>query len=306
MTTPVIIDTDPGLDDAMAILMALASPALDVVGLTTIFGNHDTDTTTRNAQQLLRVGGRDDIPIGRGAERPLAMDYIGPAVHVHGHDGQGNIGWEACATTHCDESASALIERMAARHHNLVLIALGPLTNLAELIRAGSPVVERIREVIIMGGTLDAPGNVTPAAEANIIHDPEAADIVLSAPWRTAMIGLDVTSVAVMEMAQLRRLMGADTPASRHLKAALPFYIDLYRERGGLAGARMHDPATIVYALEPSLFDAHATPLVVELEGDARGRTRRDVGSDRPSVRVPLTVDVQPVLNMIEALITKR
>jgi inosine-uridine nucleoside N-ribohydrolase len=190
----VIIDTDPGVDDALAIFLALASPEINVIGLTTVFGNAHTSTTTRNALSLLELAGRNDIAVAMGASEPLASEYVGPPIHVHGPDGQGNANVKPPALKAINTPAPAWIYELAsAAPGEVTILALGPLTNLALAVQQYPDLPALVDEVVVMGGNALGPGNASPAAESNMLHDPEAADIVFGERWRTTMIGLDVT-----------------------------------------------------------------------------------------------------------------
>jgi inosine-uridine nucleoside N-ribohydrolase len=190
----IIIDTDPGVDDAMAIFYALASSELDVIGITTVFGNTTTDICTTNALRLLEIAGRTDIPVAAGAVRPLAMPYNGTADIVHGEDGQGNVFLPAPTTKPVPQHAvNFLIDTILQSPEPVTLVPLAPLTNIALMLLHKPDIVKHIREIVLMGGNAYVAGNVTPAAEANIWNDPDAADIVFGADCPVTMIGLDVT-----------------------------------------------------------------------------------------------------------------
>ena len=186
MTDPqrrkILIDTDPGIDDAMAIFYALESPELEVVGLTTVFGNAHTDVTTRNALSLLEIAERTDIPVAAGAVKPLAMEYRGPVAFVHGPDGQGGVDLPPPTTAPVDaDAAHFIIDTVMSSPGEITLVPLGPLTNIALAMLIEPRLTENVAEIVLMGGAAFVGGNASPAGEANILNDPEAADIVFGA-----------------------------------------------------------------------------------------------------------------------------
>jgi purine nucleosidase len=272
----VIIDTDPGIDDAMAIFLALAAPELDVLGLTTVYGNCAVDVATRNALALLEIVGRADVPVAKGAAAPLASEYLGAIPHIHGEDGLGDSGLLAePAGRPLDVHAAEFLCRHAP---GATILALGPLTNLALALRLRPELDTVVRQVVVMGGNALVPGNATPAAEANMVNDPEAADIVLGARWPVTMVGLDVTHEVVMSGAQLDTVTGRDTPAARLLKGAVPLYRAFLARVSDIDGIYLHDPAAAAYLLDPSLFRTERWPVRVETQGFSRGKTWPNLG----------------------------
>lgn len=303
MPRPIIIDTDPGIDDAMAIFFALRHPGLDVVGLTTIFGNVTTELATANALRLLDIAGRPDIPVAPGAADPLCVPYSGPVAFVHGDDGQGNVGLppserSALATT----AAQFIVEQVMSRPGEITLVPVGPLTNLALALRLEPRIAEHVREVVLMGGNALGLGNATPAAEANIRNDPEAADIVFGAAWPVTMVGLDVTHKVFMDDAHLAEYGRIDHPTAQHVAAIVPFYRDFYGSRVGIDGIYVHDSSAIAYVLAPELFRTERWPIRVDCtDGISRGKTWPALGDTdehrlaawhgRPKVNVCVDVD---------------
>lgn len=272
----IIIDTDPGIDDAMAIFYALSSPELDVVGLTTIFGNARTDLCTHNALALLEVAGRSDIPVAKGAARPLAMEFRGPADFVHGIDGQGDAGIPAPAGTAIDEDAAHFIVRtVMADPGQITLVPIGPLTNIALAMLLEPQLTEHLAGIVLMGGNAFCGGNASPSAEANIINDPEAADIVFGAACPIVMAGLDVTEHIQMTSADLARLTSIGNPRAQHLARILPFYEAFYAERAKLDGIHVHDSTAISYLLAPDAFTWEELPIRVDTgHSVCRGKTQ--------------------------------
>jgi inosine-uridine nucleoside N-ribohydrolase len=270
----VVIDTDPGIDDAIAIFLALASPEVELLGLTTVFGNAAIGVTTRNALSLLEIAGRPDIPVAAGAATPLVAPYNGPAPEIHGADGQGNAALPEPQGRPLPLPAAEVLWQTAARHPRLVtVLAIGPLTNLALALRLHPEIAGLVERVVVMGGNALAPGNITPAAEANVFNDAEAAEIVFAADWPITMVGLDVTHQALLNDAAFEAVCRGPKATSRHLAAALPFYRDFYRRVRGVDGVYLHDPAAVGYLIDPTMFQTEHWPIRVETQGLSRGKT---------------------------------
>lgn len=257
MTEPrkIILDTDPGVDDAMAIFYALDSPELEVVGLTTVYGNAHTETTTYNALALLELAGRPDIPVARGASTNLAGTFTTPADFVHGKDGQGDAGIAAPTGRAVDEDAAHFIVRtVMAAPGEITLVPVGPLTNIALAMQLEPRLTQNLREIVLMGGSAFSHGNATPAAEANVHNDPEAADIVFGAACPITMAGLDVTEKIQMTSGDLARIGTMGNAKADQLARILPFYLDFHAAVDGLDGIHVHDSTAISYLLAPDAF----------------------------------------------------
>lgn len=305
----VIIDTDPGIDDAVAIFLALASPELDVVGLTTVFGNCAVDVATRNALTLLDIAGRADIPVAVGAADPLATPYLGAVPQVHGEDGLGD-GDPLPAPTRRAEGISAA-EFLCRNAPGATILAIGPLTNLALALRLRPDLDTLVEQVVVMGGNALGPGNATPAAEANIMNDPEAADVVFGARWPVTMVGLDVTHQVVMSGAAIDAVTAGNTPTARLLARAIPLYRAFFTKANGIDGIYLHDPAAVACLLDPTLFRTEAWPVRVETQGISRGKTWPNLGGTddatpaawqgRPLVNVCVGVDAPRVLELVSS-----
>jgi len=316
MTRKIIIDTDPGVDDAIAILMALASPDLDVVGLTTVFGNAATDVTTRNALVLLEAADRTDISVAVGESKPIAADYLGPVPQVHGPNGLGGTELLQHSGAPIDLGAADFIYASALKSaRELTLLTLGPLTNIAVALQAHPDLTDLVAEVVVMGGNALVPGNATPTAEANINNDPEAADIVFGADWDVTMVGLDVTHEINLSGAAIDAIGGADTATSRVLASAIPFYRNFFEGISGIDGIFVHDPATVAYLIDPDAFTSNEWPIRVETESFSRGKTWPNLGNTddsapeawrgRPTVRVCTGVDSERVLSLMAELLVR-
>lgn len=309
----VILDTDPGIDDAMAILFALRSPALDVLGITTVFGNADTDVGTANALRLVELAGRD-VPVARGAEHP----WVGPKApapdFVHGADGLGNINAPPPAGKAIGMSAAEFIVATARKYPGEVtLIAVGRLTNLALALALEPRLPTLVKEVVLMGGSASARGNVTPVAEANVWGDPHAADIVFAAPWGVTMVGLDVTTRVLMRDELLLRMAGKDERVGGFLYRISRFYRRFHESTGVTGGFYVHDPSAVAYVIDPSLFSTEKARVRVVTEGIAVGQTiavaapvpeRWEAWRGRPEVKVCREVDAKRLLRLFETTIT--
>lgn len=308
MPRKIIIDTDPGIDDAMAIFYALHSPELELLGLTTVFGNAHTPTCTTNALRLLEIAERTDIPVAEGAHRPLVTDFHGPADFVHGADGQGGANLPAPVTRAIGQKAHEfIIEQVMQTPGEVTLVPLAPLTNIALALTLEPQLAHNLKEIVLMGGNAYGAGNASPAAEANIWNDPEAADVVFGADCPITMIGLDVTEKVVMSAAVLAGIGQLQNPRAQHLTRILPFYHRFYKERVGLDGIHVHDSTTITYLLNPDLFQTVQHPVRVDTSsGIGRGKTWPALGTSdneqawagRRAVNICVGVDAERAIQM--------
>jgi uridine nucleosidase len=315
MPRKIIIDTDPGIDDSMAIFYALNSPEIELLGLTTIFGNASTEICTINALRLLEIAGRSDIPVYKGAEKPISSERRGSPEFVHGPDGQGNSNLSPPKTSVQNQTALEFLHKTIRDNPGEVtLVPIGPLTNIAELFIHDSTIDQGIKEIILMGGNAISEGNATPTAEANIINDPEAADIVFSANCEISMVGLDVTNKVFMTKEEINILCQFDDPRSEHLKKIIPFYYDFLSSFFEKEGMPTHDSSAITYLIDRSLFRTLNYPIKVETEGISRGKTWMGMGisrneggpserlkpwEGRKNVNVCVDVDAEKVISLI-------
>ena len=294
---PVLIDCDPGSDDALAILAALNSPDLDVVGLTTVGGNATIDDTTRNALAILEIGGRAEVPVCRGAGRPLVGEFRF-GYDYHGEAGVG-IRLEAPATREQPEPAvDAIARTVLDRPGELTLIALGPLTNVAQALRREPKLADEVAEIIVMGGAVEAPGNVTGHAEFNIYNDPAAAEVVFDSGAQVTLVGLDVTEQVAVSREDEPWIKGDSASASlaRRLLAA---WFALHPDRGPYG---LHDPLAVAAAVDPTLLSCRQGEVGVEVrQGDRLGKTTASYGPG--PVRVALGVDAARAVSLIRDLI---
>jgi purine nucleosidase len=304
MSRALLIDTDPGVDDALAVLLAARSPELEIVGLTTVFGNAAVEVTTRNALALLELIGRSDVPVFMGAAAPLVGTYLGPVTQVHGHDGMGDGGalpTPRASPTPDVTAAEFIVQSARERPGTLTILALGPLTNLALALALEPDLARRIEAVVLMGGNAVVPGNATPAAEANMLGDPEAADRVLGADWPVTMVGLDVTHQVNLRGAQLDQMARVGGPVGTIASRALPQYRSFFESTNGIDGIYLHDPTVVGHLLWPELFGVSDWPMRVETVGISRGKTWPNTGGTdeaepiawqgRPRVAVCTSVD---------------
>jgi purine nucleosidase len=271
----VIFDTDPGVDDAMALLFLERHPDIELIGITTAFGNASIETTTRNAQYLKQQWGIS-APIAKGAAEqyePGRATHPFPA-YIHGHDGLGNIGVPDVVDVPLDPRPAHqfIIDAVKANPGEIVLVAVGRMTNLANALKAAPEIAGLVKEVIIMGGAIDVPGNVTPAAEANIHGDPEAADAVMIAPWKVVVVGLDVTLKTTMSRATLAGLAAKGGQAVELLNRLSQFYIDFYdgQVRDSMV---VHDTCACIYLVARELFTVRSGVVRVLTSGIGEGKT---------------------------------
>ncbi|TDF37521.1 nucleoside hydrolase [Alteromonadaceae bacterium M269] len=273
MTQKIIIDTDPGVDDAFAILLAFKSPEVNVLGLTTVFGNVALDTTSLNGLILADMAPYK-VPVFKGESQPMEFSTDSYAEFVHGDDGFGNINWPASNSKLEDQHAvDWMIETIKANPNEVTLVALGPLTNLGRLVERAPEVIPLVKEVVIMGGTVHCTGNVSPVAEANIHNDPHAAELVFAASWNVVMLGLDVTSQMILTPEMTARIGANGSKQGELLAKASKFYIDFYYDSIGIRGCYLHDPSTIVYLTHPELFKTETGSIISITEGFAIGQT---------------------------------
>ncbi len=310
----VIIDADPGIDDAMAILFALRSPALEVVGITTVFGNVTLDNATANALTLVDLAGAS-VPVARGAEHPLVNERRDPPTFVHGQDGLGEAGKQRSVGSPIEQSAAQFIVDMARRYPGeITLVPVGRLTNIALALAIEPRLPELVKEVVLMGGAARVAGNVSAVAEANIHGDPHAADIVFKTPWRVTMVGLDVTMQVRMPDELLQRIAVANPEIGEFIFSITRFYKNFYRSRGVVGGFYVHDPSAIAYLIDPGLFETEAARVRVATVGLASGQTMTAFGMppefwtpwyQAPEVRVCTGVKAEELLSLYEATLSR-
>ncbi|HHQ4555273.1 TPA: pyrimidine-specific ribonucleoside hydrolase RihA [Aeromonas veronii] len=268
MALPVILDCDPGHDDAIALILALASPELKVLAVTTSAGNQTPDKTLNNALRILTLLGRDDIPVAAGAPKPLARELI-IADNVHGESGLDgpklpDPAFAPQAMTGIELMAKCLRESP----QPVTLVPTGPLTNIALLLAAHPELKLKIARIVLMGGAAGA-GNWTPAAEFNIYVDPQAADMVFKSGIPITMCGLDVTYEAQVMDEDIERVRTITNPVAQCVAGLLDFFMIYHRDpKWGFAGAPLHDPCTIAWLLAPELFHGVECRVDIETSGE--------------------------------------
>ncbi len=304
MSLPIIIDTDPGQDDAVAVLLALASPELQVLGITAVAGNVPLDWTSRNARVTCELAGRPDVPVFAGCDRPMARDLV-TAEHVHGVTGLDGADLPDPRIPLQDRHAvDFLIETLTeADPGSITLCPLGPLTNIGTALQREPAAAAGIREIVLMGGGFFEGGNVTPVAEFNIFVDPEAADLVFRSGLPLTMIPLDATHQALIMPEHLRRLRVLGTPVGDAVAGWLEFYERFDVEKYGMEGGPLHDPCVIAYLLQPDLFTGRHCNVQIETSSPLTlGMTVVDwwgTGDEEPNCRVIGGVDADGFFDLL-------
>ncbi len=264
----IIIDTDPGQDDAVAILLALASPELEVLGITCVAGNVPLALTAKNARIVCELAGRREVRVFAGCDRPMARKLV-TAEHVHGKSGLDGITLpDPTMGLQADHAVDFLIETLREEPKGRVtLCALGPLTNIATALKKAPEIAERIAAIVLMGGAYFEVGNITPAAEFNIYVDPQAADIVFKSGIPLAVMPLDVTHKALTTRARVEGFRALGTPVGQAVAGWTDFFERFDMAKYGSQGAPLHDPCVIAYLLAPGLFTGRHINVEIETEG---------------------------------------
>jgi inosine-uridine nucleoside N-ribohydrolase len=276
MAIPIILDCDPGHDDAIALLLALASPEVELLGVTTVHGNQTLEKTTVNALKLLEFVDRADVPVAAGAGCPLRREPF-VAAYVHGESGMDGPTLPPPSREPVAQHAIDFIaETVTAATEPVTLVPTGPLTNIALFLARHPAAAERVARIVLMGGAIGE-GNVTPAAEFNIWADPEAADRVFSSGLDVTMIGLDVTHKALVGPAHQEQLRTSGRVGAM-VAELLEFYGRFHRETYGWDGSPIHDAVALAYAFRPDLVDTVRRGVRVDCESElGRGRTNVDM-----------------------------
>ena len=261
----IIIDTDPGQDDAAAIMLALASPELHVLGITAVAGNVPLDLTTRNARIVTEICGKSDIRVFAGAEKPLVRKLV-TAEHVHGKTGLDGVElFEPARPLETGHAVDFIIETLRSEPAGSVtLCALGPLTNLAMVVQRAPDLIPNVREIVLMGGGFFEGGNITPSAEFNIFVDPEAAKIVFGSGAPITMMPLDVTHKVMTTKVRIDRLRANGNRASLVMADMLEFFERFDEEKYGTDGGPLHDPTVIAWLLDPDMFTGRSCNVEIE------------------------------------------
>lgn len=300
--TRVIIDTDPGIDDALAILLALASPELEVEALTTVHGNCDVAQATSNALAVLELGGRSDVPVATGAERPLVKRPL-TARETHGEQGMGYATLPSPTAGAADQHAvSLLIERVLGAPGEITVVALGPLTNLALALRLAPELAGALRRLIVMGGAVRVGGNTTPLAEFNTFCDPHAAHILMRSGIPLTLVPLDATYQVVLTEAHVRRLLETRSAVTEFVADSTRYYMEYHRRYQSIEGCVINDPLALALAFSPELVTVEAHPVDVDITaGPGLGKTYADfyrIERAEPTVDVAFEVDTAAFLDL--------
>lgn len=283
-TVPVYFDCDTGVDDAVAIALLLASPEINLVGIGCVSGNIDAASAARNTLDLLALAGRTDVPVAIGEHDYLSEPFPGGVPVIHGENGIGGVVLDPSPVGPIDESAAQMLIRLAHENHGrLRVIAVGPLTNLARALRIDPTIAPLVESVTIMGGAALAAGNLSPVAEANIGHDPEAAAIVFSALWPIVLVPLDVTVENVLEEHERQQLVASGRPFPRAIGEILDGYFGFYVRLYGRRSCALHDPLAVAIAvgiITPTVAPA-VSVVIDDTHGPGRGQTICDLRGQR-------------------------
>jgi inosine-uridine nucleoside N-ribohydrolase len=295
MSIPILLDCDPGHDDAIALLLALASPEVELRGVTTVAGNQTLEKTTANAIRVLELAGRGDVPVAVGSPRPLVREPF-VAAYVHGETG---LDGPKLAAPQAEPVAGHAVDFLAERMEGATLVATGPLTNVA-LLLARYPDVQPER-IVLMGGAI-AEGNVTPAAEFNVWADPEAAKRVFASGLDVTMVGLDVTHQALLTGAHAERLRYSGRIGT-FVAELLDFYGVFHREVYGFDGSPVHDAVAVAQVIRPELLQLERLNVRVDCKSElCRGRTVVDVWRRtglEPTASVAVEIDAEAFLDLL-------
>ncbi|MEI7792871.1 MAG: nucleoside hydrolase [Candidatus Berkelbacteria bacterium] len=302
----VIIDTDPGVDDAMAILMILAAPNIEVLAITTVAGNSTIENVSKNAKYILDIAGRSDIPIYVGGACPLKKQLI--TADVHGQTGLGNIDLSKMDGATSEISASEkLAELIESNPDQITILALGPLTNIAMVLLSNKDLQNKVMQLVMMGGAIDVPGNKSAFAEFNFFVDPEAAKIVFESNLPKALVPLDLCNQVIMQESDIAKL--GEGKVAKFLRSILTPYALNIGKLEGLNGAVMYDPLAAYYLTDEAAFTTREMSIRIQAEGElSAGMSVADKSSLptwTPNVRVAMSVDQDKFIQDVYTAIKK-
>lgn len=297
----IIFDVDTGIDDALAMAYAIRSNELQLLGMTTCFGNVTVETATRNTHYILDVLA-SDVPVYQGASRPLNGEDFDLKMKwkIHGKDGLGNCLPQSNAyKAEHQDAVRFIIDSIRNQPHEITLLFVGPLTNLAKVIQQAPDVIDLVKEVVIMGGAVTVPGNITPHAEANIQSDPEAAQIVMQSGLPIKLVGLDVTMQTLLSGKYVKEWAESESKVSQFYAGMTAHYIAAYEELNpGIGGCALHDPLAVGVILDPSFVSTRKMAVGVDITGEAAGRTfEADYGQGKPMIDVCVGVESERFLD---------
>ena len=269
MAKKIIIDTDPGQDDAVAILLALASPELDIVGITTVAGNVPLALTTRNALIITELAERQDIVVYAGCDAPISRPLV-TAEHVHGSTGLDGPKLINPSTTENKEHGVDFIIKTLRDNppQTITLCPLGPLTNIATAFKKAPDVIKKVKQIVLMGGAYFEVGNITPAAEFNIFVDPEAASLVFNLNLDIVVMPLDVTHKALTTSERIQKFRNLNTKCGNFVAEMTAFFERFDKDKYGTEGAPLHDPCVIAYLLNPDIFTGRYINVEIETKSE--------------------------------------
>lgn len=300
----VVIDTDPGIDDALALMLALRSPELDVRGITVVHGNIDVEAGARNALKILQLMDRTDVPVSVGASAPL-LRPLRTAPFIHGHDGLGDLLPAPEGLGPVEQFGPAFLARAVEQSTEPVtVIALGPLTNIAIALLSAPHIASRLERLVIMGGGVRTEGNTIPGAEFNLHCDPEAGAIVFRSGVPITMVGLNVTMRAILPASFSQKLGRSADPLERFVGEVTSFYAGHYRSYYGIDGCAMHDPLTVAAVIDPGVIRGEELFVDVETRGEiTAGQTVADFWETpeprgRPNALVAVDLDSERFLSL--------
>jgi inosine-uridine nucleoside N-ribohydrolase len=318
----VIYDTDPGVDDAMALYYALAHPSIELLGITTCYGNVTVQQATANALYLTQLAGRH-VAVAQGADRPLVKHGEAPPDFIHGADGLGNLPTRVPTTRQADPRSAAqfIVDSARAQPGQITLVPVGPLTNIALALQLEPKLPQLIKQVVLMGGSIAEHGNVSPVAEANIWNDPHAADAVLTAGFNLTMVGLDVTYQVLLPVSQFEKIAAHHRhTATDTLLHAVKFYSAFYASRFAhmkdFDGCYGHDVMAFICLTNPELFGYETGPTRVAIDGCAQGQTIMKRQSfmqyptaawdaQVPPIRAAMTVDLAAATSLVDTTLLR-
>lgn len=299
----IIIDCDPGYDDAVALLLAAGSPSVEVLAITTVAGNQTLEKVTRNTLRIATLAGLD-VPVAAGAARPLLRDEVVVAANIHGESGlDGTTLPQATLKPDPRHAAQLIVDTvMNESPQSVTLVPIGPLTNIALAARLEPRIVERVKEVVLMGGGYHI-GNVKPMAEFNIENDPEAAHIVFEEKWPIVMVGLDLTYQALATQTVKDKIAAIHTPASDFVTQVLTRFSENYKKSKGFDEPPVHDACAVAYVIDPGVIETRKAPVHVEYRGEyTSGMTVTDLRRKAPQdchTAVAMKLDRERFWNLV-------
>jgi purine nucleosidase len=305
MSRKVILDCDPGHDDAMAILLAHGNPEIELLAITTVAGNQTVDKTSLNARRVCTVAGIRGVPVAAGCDRPLTRE-LKTAAYIHGESGlDGPAFGEPTVPLDQRHAVDLLIELLMSSRGDITLVPTAPLTNIAMAVRKEPRIVKKVQEIVLMGGAYTR-GNTTPAAEFNIAVDPEAAAIVFTAGWPLTMVGLDLTHQALATPPILQRIAALGTPVARIAVELMEFFRETYRRNAGFDSPPVHDPCAVARVIDPKVMQCADAFVAIETRGEfSSGMTVTDFSGrlGQKNVQVATRLDVDKFWNlMVDAI----